>query len=253
MCKTCEMKGISMTLFPLDTSTLKEMALPKAWEELIINNFHPDLLLRAQAHTAWTARRKNEREIGNAKAFLSSLAKGFLDPFSRKQFEPKSGDPYFALKQKSLDAIDELSETFGNRVSSVMWNSLAHLATRSQPEEKKSILKEADLLPHHFGIVDTMLHAMGKVYTFSLYVQSVFSRHTGMILVHNCDCNCSLLNLEPCKGSVEFSLGKEQIFEATQSLFTHQCAESHLILNEKLPFEYTITQEAQELLGVNCE
>ncbi len=70
-----------------------------------------------------------------------------------------------------------------------------------------------------------------------------------MILVHNCDCNCSLLNLQPINGRIDFSISGIQIEEATQSLFTHQCAESHLILNEKLPFEYTITGDALAILG----
>jgi hypothetical protein len=188
--------------------------------------------------------------IGNARAFLSAMAKGFLEPFNPEPFRPKAGDPYFGLKTNALEAISKLSLEFGDRVSSVMWDSLAHLATRSEPEEKRSILKEASILPHHYGIVDGMLHALGKPYTLFLRVQSVFFSHTGMVLVHNCDCSCSLLNLKKIDGIIRFDLGPDERREATQSLFTHQLAESHLILDEKLPFEYSITGDAQALLGV---
>jgi len=241
-----------MSLQPLELKGLKsKITLPRYWKELESKKFHPDLLDRAYAHTAWTERTANPIWIGNAETFLSVLGKGYLKPFDRTLFPFSDDDPYYEMKKNALNALEELSLEFGDRVSSVMWNSLAHLATRSEPEEKKSILKEASTLPHHYGIVDTMLHAMGKVYTFSLRVQSVFFGHTGMILVHNCDCNCSLLNLKRVSGAVRFELNEEESFEATQSLFTHMCAESHLILNDKLPFEYTITKEAEELFGVS--
>jgi hypothetical protein len=250
MCKKCEIRDIKMELQPLNLVTIRQTtALPKSWEALEIVDFHPDITDRAYAHLAWTERTGNALWIGNANAFLAALGKGFLEPFDAKKFRPKEGDPYFDLKTRALAALTELSAEFGDRVTSVMWNSLAHLATRTEPEESRSILKEADILPHHYGIVDTMLHAMGKVYTFSLRVQSVFFAHTGMVLVHNCDCNCSLLNLQPVNGNIAFELGEKQRFEATQSLMSHMCAESHLILNSKLPFEYTITGDAQAVLA----
>lgn len=255
MCKQCEFdpqKGIIMNLNPIGVSIKNDAhRLPRKWQQLIESGFpHEDLILRACAHMVWSERTGDQTVIRNAKAFLSAMARGFLMPFDRSTFEPQATDSYFELKTNALHAIEELSLFFGNRVSSVTWNSLAHLSTRKEPEEKKSILKEASILPHHYGIVDTQLHAIGKVYTFALYMQSVFSKHTGRILVHNCDCDCSLLNLQPVSGAVVFSLGHTQVYEATQSLFTHQLAESHLILNAKLPFEYTITKEAQELLGI---
>ncbi len=253
MCKTCEFKVIDMRLIPLVMDEeQKTIELPKSLQELEGRNFHEDLLLRAYAHLAWTRRKYGTdcREYKNARAFLSALGKGFAEPFDRSLFPVETGDPYFELKTNALNAIEELSLEFGDRVSSVMWDALAHLATRSEPEEKKSILKEADSLPHHYGVIDTCLHAFGKVYSFSLHCQSTFYRHTKMVLIHNCDCDCSLLNLQPVSGSIIFKLTEEQRFEATQSLFTHMCAESELILNQKLPFEYTITKEAQELLGL---
>ena len=251
MCKNCELKGIRMPLQPLDMTVARAtVSLPESWKQLESASFHPDLIDRAYAHLAWTERTGNAIWIGNARAFLSSIGKGYAERFDRTKFEPQQGDPYLGMKKSALDALDELSSLHGDRVPSVMWNSLAHLACRSEPEEKHSILKEADTLPHHYGIVDTMLHALGKVYTFSLHAQSVFFRHTGMALVHNCDCNCSLLNLKKVEGAVTFDLGESERIEATQSLMSHMCAESHLILNDKLPFEYTITGDAQALIGV---
>lgn len=243
-----------MVLRPLDMSDVKQnIVLPKSFKKLEERGFHEDLLLRAYAHMGWSARTYegvDDSKLGNARAFVSAMGKGFSKPFNRELFPVAVDDPFFKLKTNALNAIQELSDEFGDRVTAVMWDSLAHLATRSEPEEKKSILKEADTLPHHYGVVDTCLHAMGKVYSFSLHVQSTFFKHTGMVLIHNCDCDCSLLNLAPVDGVIKFKLGPQQIFEATQSLFTHLLAESELILNRKLPFEYTITKEAQELLGV---
>jgi hypothetical protein len=233
----------------------KKTSLPDIWKKLEASGFHEDLLLRAYAHTLWSERKAAETNTPsiahNARVFLSAMGKGFAERFKREDFAPLPEDPFYALKEHALDAIVELDVFFGDRVSSVIWDSFAHLATREEPEVKKSILKEAatGCLPHHYGILDCQLHAAGKVYTFMMTVQSVFYKHTGMILVHNCDCNCSLLNLQPVQGRVEFTLSDTQIFEASQSLFVHQCAESHLILDQKLPFEYTITGDGIALLS----
>lgn len=251
MCKKCEMRDIKMSLVPLDLGSIKQgVELPKPWPGLVAMNFYPDLIDRAYAHTGWSMRNNDPVVTSNARAVLSSIGKGFLESFNRNTFNPSPNDENRSLKIRALDAIDSLSEEFGDRVSSVMWNSLAHLATRERPLENRSILKEKDSLPHHFGIVDTMLHALGKVYTFSLRVQSVFFEHTGHVLIHNCDCNCSLLNMSPVRGTIHFDrLSNQQILEATQSLFTHQLAESHLILDRTLPFGYSITEEGILLLG----
>gem|GEM_PF-2524450 len=262
MCKQCELRGIKMTLRPIDMNEAREAALlPKAWQELLKTGFfHEDITDRVRAHLFWTKRAysghpEESAKNGNASAFVSALAKGFLSPFERKLFAPKAGDQHYALKNRFLDAIGELSDEFKpeNRISSVLWNSLAHLGTRDEPEESRSILKEADILPHHYGIVDTHLHALGKVYSLKDHVNSVIFRHTGCILNHNCDCDCSLVNLTPIDGKMEVLLPKTRHYEATQSLSTHLLAESELILNCRLPFEYSITKEAQLLLGIECE
>ncbi len=253
MCKKCELSGIVMELQALNIEEVKKtITLPDSWVELIKNGFHEDLVDRAYAYMGWISKRNVPREIKNARAVLSSLGKGFLSLFKKETFPLKKDDPYYELKVNALNSIEELSILFGNRVSSTVWNSFAHLAVREDPEKKKSILSEQDMLPHHYGIVDTNLHAAGKVYTFMLQVQSTFFKHTGCILVHNCDCSCSLINLKKIDGTVIFNLQeKNDFYECTQSLFTHQLAESHLLINEKLPFEFSITKEAQELFGLS--
>lgn len=252
MCKKCELKGIVMELQALDVEQVKkDLALPDPWPKLIKNSFHQDLTDRAYAYLGWIQQRGIEREIKNARAILASTAKAFIKPFDRDLFTLEKTDDFYDLKVKALNSIQELSEKFGNRVDSTIWNSFSHLAVRENPENKKSILSEQDLLPHHYGIVDTNLHAAGKVYTFMLQVQSTFFKHTGCILVHNCDCSCSLINLKKIDGVVKFDLMDDtDIFECTQSLITHKFAESHLLINEKLPFEFSITKEAQELFGL---
>lgn len=239
----------------------KTITLPDPWPELEKAGFHEDLVGRAYAHKAWTERAYGKdmgkgkegtpAQVLNARAFLASIAKGFKSKFDRKMFEKEGIGLSGPLRSRALDAFAELSDEFGDRVSSVMWESLAHLATRENPEVKKSILQEMDSLPHHYAIVDTMLHAFGKVYSFANHVQSVFFRHTGYVLIHNCDCNCSLVNLKKVNGSINILINsEEERFEATQSLSTHMLAESELILNRRLPFEYTITKDAQEVFGI---
>ncbi len=138
MCYQCEtnpIHGVHMTLSPLDIAAgRKTIPLPESWVELEKQGFHEDILLRAYAHLLWSMRASEKTQnpdiTHNARVFLASLGKGFLQPFSRKKFEPTQGDRYYTLKTQSLDAISEMSELFGNRVSAVVWNSFAHLATR---------------------------------------------------------------------------------------------------------------------------
>lgn len=231
-----------------------------AWKNLFESGWdEEDLIQRAWAHLEWTKREAEKCAqppwVGNAKAFLASMAKGFQNPFNRQQFMPKSGDANFDFKVKVLNAISDASDFYGNRISSVLWDSFAYLGTRENPEVSRSILKEATELPHHYGVVDCMLHASAKCYKLLLTVQSFMFARTGMVIDHNCDCDCSLVNLLTGTGemAVIFQIKPEQIFEATQSAFTHMLAESHLILNCKLPFEYAVTKEAALLKGVDFE
>lgn len=231
-------------------SMIADLSSIKSWKKLFENGWgHEDLIQRAWSYQAWLARTKNDIWINNGKAFLSALAKGFQKPFDSKSFNIDSGDEFYELKINSLNALQETADYFGDRVPSLVWNSFAHLAVREDPEASRSILKEADSLPHHYGIVDSVLHAIPKCYKMMMYIQSVFSKHTGRILDHNCDCSCSLINLTE-SGVIEFTPAEGTLAEMTQSAFAHLLAESHLLINHKLPFEFTVTQEAKLIPGI---
>jgi hypothetical protein len=224
----------------------RTLTLPDPWPALTTHGFHQDLIDRAYAHLAYA------NEYGgslNAEATLAILGKGFAAPFDRSRFEPTTHDANRALKAKALDALDELATFYGNRVSAVVWDALAHLACRADPEREQSIIKEAALgtLPHHYLLIDSALHATGLVYTFQLHVNSVMFRHTARILVHNCDCSCSLVNLEAIGGSIDYTLPQGKIQAATQSVFTHLLAETMKLMECFLPFAYGVTPEAREI------
>lgn len=147
-CETDKRHGVQMTLQAIDIEKgRKHTNLPDVWKKLEASNFHDDLMLRAYAHMLWSQRKAMETDTPtiahNARVFLSAMGKGFAERFKREDFTPLSNDPFYTLKEKALDAIVELDAFFGDRVSSVIWNSFAHLATREEPEVKKSILKEA--------------------------------------------------------------------------------------------------------------
>jgi hypothetical protein len=221
----------------------KSLQLPDPWPALIAAAFHQDIVDRAYAHLAYCTEYGG---LNNAELVLAALGEGFVNPFERLQFEPTLDDPNYELKVKSLDALTELSGFYGDRVSSVVWKSLAYLACRADPEVEQSII-QADAtgnLPYSYTLVDSALHATGLVYTFLMHVNSVMFKHTGRILVHNCDCNCSLVNLEEMGGRIEYDLPQGKIVGATQSVFTHLLAETYKLMECFLPFAYSITPEA---------
>jgi hypothetical protein len=228
---------------PLAKQTL---TLPFPWNELLAQGFHEDLTDRAYAHLAYAKHYGGEE---NARAVLTALGEGFVRPFERSRFSPHRNDPNGELKTKALDALEELAHFFGNRVSAVVWEAFAHLASRQDPEVEKSIIKEASAgtLPHHYTLIDSALHASGLVYTFILHVNSVMFRHTGRILNHNCDCSCSLINLEAIGGCIDYALPQANVKTATQSVFTHLLAETDKLMERFLPFAYSITPEAREI------
>lgn len=224
----------------------QQLRLPDPWPALEASGFHPDLVDRAYAHLAYAVAHGFEE---NARAVLGELGDGFVAPFDRTRFDPEEGDPNFDLKTKALNAIQEASDFYGDRISAVVWNSFAHLASRTEPEVEKSIIKEAadGTLPHHYMVVDSELHAAGLVYVFILHVNSIMFQHTGRILSHNCDCSCSLVNLEEIDGVLRFNLPRERIVPVSQSVATHFLAETVKLIENGLPFAYTITPEATEI------
>lgn len=216
--------------------------LPLSWRTLKKLSFHNDLMERAQAHAAYA---KKHGFSQNAQYILEEVGKGFLTPFNPKDFTQETQ----GLRTKAMSALVELSNFYENRIPSLVWNSFAHLATREDPEVEKSIIKEASSgkLPHHYTIVDSCLHASGLVYTFMLHVNSVMFKHTGRILNHNCDCSCSLINLEEIDGVIKYELPQKSIITASQSVLTHFLAETVKLQQDFLPFAYSITPEAKEI------
>lgn len=225
--------------------------LPEPWQALEARKFHQDLVDRAYGHLAYVSEYRL-KGLDNAVSVLEALGEGFLMPFSPISFEPKQGDPSYDLKMKALNALNELRDFYGDRVSAVVWESFASLACRAEPEVEKSIIQEgaAGTLPYHYTIVDTMLHAAGLVYTFILHVNSVMFKHTGRILVHNCDCNHSLVNLEAVGGSIDYTPPAANIKTMTQSVFTHSVAETIKLMEDFLPFAYCLTPEAAEIQAI---
>ena len=219
------------------------LQLPGPWPALIANGFHQDIVDRAYAHLAYC---KEYGGLQNAEVVLAALGEGFVNRFEHSAFEPARDDPHYDLKMRSLNALVELSEFYGDRVSSVVWKSLAYLACRADPEVEQSIIQADAMgdLPYSYTLVDSALHATGLVYTFLMHVNSVMFKHTGRILVHNCDCNCSLVNLEEMGGRIEYKLPQKKIEGATQSVFTHLLAETYKLMECFLPFAYSITPEA---------
>lgn len=229
----------------------RELQLPEPWSQLIERGFHQDLVDRAYAHLMYC---KKFGGFENACLVLAVIGDGFFTPFDRAQFEPDHNDPQFELKTNALNAIVEMVDFYGDRISAVVWKSLAHLACRTNPEVEQSIIKEAasGTLPYHYTLVDSALHATGLVYTFLMHVNSIMFRHTGRVLVHNCDCKCSLVNLEMLNGCIEYELPQANITVASQSVLTHLLAETFKLMECFLPFAYSITPEAcqiQELMG----
>ncbi len=104
MCKKCEISNIKMMLRFLDIPSMEimknDLSSLKAWDNLFKSGWHEeDLIMRAWAHLKWTEREARDCDkphwVGNAKVFLSSMAKGFLHPFNGDNCMPRNGDLNF--------------------------------------------------------------------------------------------------------------------------------------------------------------
>jgi len=244
MCIKCDLRKRSQDIKPvytfLNEGDRTAAFLPREWQELEAKGFHPDLLERARAHTAYAKRRG---QTGNATATLAVIGHSYSAPFDATSY-PDARQP---LSKRVLAALSELSKFYDDRVPSVVWHSFAHIALRENPTQEQSILREAGggNLPAHYTIVDSCLHAAGLVYTFMLHVQSVFQRHTGMVLNHNCDCNCSLVSVESCTTPLlAFTPSRASVAGMTASLLTHLLAETWKLQEDCLPFAYGLSEES---------
>lgn len=134
--------------------------LPTPWPELEARGFHGDLLLRAKGFEL-QARRLGFAEP--ATEFLARIGEGFLAPFRASEIVIANNDKDHELKQKALVALQQLSDEFGDRVSSIVWKTLAFLATRPDPLQHATILESKEYLPFPWWVADTCLHGLGKV------------------------------------------------------------------------------------------
>jgi hypothetical protein len=247
VCIKCDLKRIGNGIRPsyvfLKPEDRAAATLPQEWQKLEASGFHPDLVERARAHAAYA---EHKGKTDNAYTTLSVIGHSLLVPFTGVNDRGKPA-PDSRVRNGVLSALDELATFYGDRVPSVVWHSFAHIALRENPTEEQSILREAggDKLPAHYTLVDSCLHAAGLVYTFMLHVQTVFQRHTGMVLNHNCDCNCSLVSVETCVTPVAAFLPKaDSITGMTASLLTHLLAETWKLQECCLPFAYGISEES---------
>lgn len=239
----------SMHLNPVDLEEAAKLPLPAPWPQLIEQGFHQDLLIRVQATNAY-AQREGYTSVPN---FLSIIGEGFLKPFDAETIRPADDDPDKELKNQVLNGLQEAADKYGDRISSVVWYSLAYIATRTEPLTQRSILKEANSLPYHYSVVDSVLHAVPKVYWLMLDIHAATYKHSGHILIHNCDCGCSLINMAPASdndGVVKFNLAPKFHKEATYSALSHLLSEGFLIRELQLPFALGVSPEAAEILAL---
>lgn len=200
-------------------------ALPDPWPALAAGGFHPDLVLRAGNFL------KNAAAHGmadHARTALAIAGESFRRPFTAASVPIDASD---ARKRAALEAFEELADEFGDRVPSLIWTSLAFLAVRDDADEYASILGLQDELAGKtrlpWWIVDSALHASGKVFGFMLHVQSKLSRDAGLVLEHGCDCGGCIYPAEDAR--VRFRLPDERRELFTQALFSHFLSETILM------------------------
>lgn len=218
--------------------------LPEAWQELASQGFHSDLLEIAKRYYAQAKRLGHE---DGAVAFLEPVGEGFLRKFDASHFRPEPNDPQAEKKNNVLNALTELSEQFGDRISAVVWDSYAHLATRDDVEKEASVLDEIDSLPHPWYLVDSVLHSVAKAYSFKLHIDTVVFLHSKVVIVHGCGCSCSIMPVQE-GGNIDIRLDPKRFHKSTFEVMSHLVSESLLIMALKLPFEMGFSDDAQQVL-----
>ena len=145
--------------------------LPNPWSDLERRGFHSDLLLRAQAFMLFSQR---EGFGQGAWEILQWVGVGFNNgfPVHQTKFDPVAGDSDFDLKQNFVQAIKSLSLEFGDRISTVVWETLAFMGARPNPQEEATIVSQQRYLTIPWPMADAVLHALPKVYGLNLHVLS---------------------------------------------------------------------------------
>ena len=231
----------TVTITPVDLT--QPVDLPHPWPQLQAQDFHHDLLAQAQGYLL-LADRFGFAEL--AREVLKLLGQGFLTPFDRKQFEYLVGGPYADVQTKTLDVLEGLSQQFGDRISSVVWNSFAFLGTVPDPTVETSILSRQESLTHPYWLVDSCLHAVGKCYQLLLHIEMCMSRAGAGLFEHACGCEA---HIAPSTiGKVEYNLASESYKKVSFALWSHTLSESLLIGGLHMPFEMGFSPYAADVM-----
>jgi len=231
----------TVEITPIDIT--QPIDLPDPWPQLQAQNFHHDLTELAQRYLL-QARRLGFEELG--REVLKQLGAGFLAPFERKQFEHLIGGPYASMQSKVLDVLDELALEFGDRVSSVVWDSFAFLGTVPDPTIETTILSRQESLTHPYWIVDSCLHAVGKAYRLLLHIETCMSRAGAGLFEHGCGCDCRVA--PSTIGKVEYYLAPELYRVVSFELWSHTLSESLLIGGLHMPFAMGLSPYAADVM-----
>jgi hypothetical protein len=217
--------------------------MPKSWQILSSQNFHSDLMDRAGRFLALAQR---DGYFEQAYSILDEVGKGFLNPFDSTKYEIKLQDSSQEFKINGLKAIQSLSDEFGDRISSVVWHSLAFMYVRENPTEEESILSQIKYLDLPWYLVDTVWHSVGKVWRLKDHIDSTIFKYTGMVADHNCDCNH--VAQKPDSGEKSIFLAKDRHVMATNALFSHLLSESKLLVVDGMPFNLGLSPEVKETI-----
>jgi hypothetical protein len=219
----------TVEITPVDLT--QPVDLPHPWPQLQAKHFHHDLIELAQRYLL-QADRLGFGELG--REVLGLLGAGFLTPFDRKQFEHLIGGPYANMQSKVLDVLEGLSQEFGDRISSVVWDSFAFLGTVPDPTIETTILSRQESLTHPYWIVDSCLHAVGKAYRLLLHIETCMSRAGAGLFEHGCGCDCRVA--PSTQGTVEYHLAPVLYKTVSFELWSHTLSETLLIGGLHMPF-----------------
>lgn len=231
----------TINITPVDLT--QPVDLPNPWPQLQAKGFHHDLVELAQRYLL-QADRLGFAELG--KEVLKLLGQGFLTPFDRQQFEHLVGGPYADVQTKVLAVLEGLSQQFDDRISSVVWDSFAFLATVPDPTIETTILSRQESLTHPYWLVDSCLHAVGKCYRLLLHIETCMSRAGAGLFEHGCGCECRIA--PSTLGKVEYNLAPELYKTVSFELWSHTLSESLLIGGLHMPFEMGLSPYAADVM-----
>lgn len=187
---------------------------------------------------------------------LDLIGQSFLDRFTYLEFynnmvniiDPKQKRAIIDL----LNALNELSIFFGNRIPSIVWESYAYMAIRENPFIKEKVYNIASQIRLPWLVVDAVWHSVGKVWSLKNHIDSVIFKHSGLILSHSCDCNH--VTSQAKEGHIiNVIIEKSEIEELTKAFYTHFLAELKLLVIDGLPFMLGLSEGIEETLNIQKE